>query len=479
MILIATLNISELFQLDVAVMDAESWDSEQGSSGEAGREEEAVDVEEFDFSNTLSVCRGNELQHQPEYKNYFLKRILKKTIGRDVIHTEESELQRIRFAKAECGSILEKVARVMVLDVNNIKLKYTIKSKQGALKEIVITNSESVHENLENLYSETKENSTIIVETKPAPPKKPVRKVKKSEIDFKALTKAKQASDVYRMLKDHPNQIQKYQVMLLNVRVMMGEAESINLITPGHFICPICQEKKTLKSFNNKSVIVLHLRGHFVQYGESKVQIMLNRLDHFDKHEWSELFPGATIQSLIETKMNEETFTDDSSLKLPDEPSMFIARRGGKFIGAFLALDEDRLARLIKSDPTALDGVLLENTDTRDVMAAMAGSSKATDSSAKAGSSKTVNDDGNDNDDHDEVVLLDLEAAVAEPVKETMNEDKQGEEENKDPNTDFRISDSEDIPIKKGKTTHQKQVKKEKHGGKNRIESSSDEDQNH
>ena len=54
---------------------------------------------------------------------------------------ETEELQRIRFAKEECGLILQKVAATMLMDFDTINLHYTMKSRNGKTKDVVVVNN--------------------------------------------------------------------------------------------------------------------------------------------------------------------------------------------------------------------------------------------------------------------------------------------------------------------------------------------------
>ena len=208
------------------------------------------------LSNTTREY-DNNIQRQPDYKNFFVKQKGK----------EKEEVSTIRVAKIEIGGFLDKMASMFLIDKNSIVFTYPVKMTNGSEMSVKVQRSENLLEALENFYCQTEQLSMLEVSVVNVV-KKPPRKIKKSEGNFKLFCRQHSATRrAYEILCQNLLFVDVFISRLSFTRVLLDDVEAVNLLNPAYFLCPVktCKQLMKLKSFNHMQLVTGHLIQHKLQ----------------------------------------------------------------------------------------------------------------------------------------------------------------------------------------------------------------------
>ena len=108
-------------------------------------------------------------------------------------------------------------------------------------------------------------------------------------------------------------------------RVLLGASEAENLLSPGHFVCPInqCKKLKKLKNFNSMSLLRTHLVEHKIKK-DATAEVLVNRYFFMTEYDWWEQNSHLSLEEKI-VNINTK-FLHDNSLTL-DTNQFFIAKK--------------------------------------------------------------------------------------------------------------------------------------------------------
>ena len=143
----------------------------------------------------------------------------------------------------------------------------------------------------------------------------------------------------------------------------MGSETSINLISPGHFLChvPGCTTLVHLKDFNDLTLVILHFKAHLLPGQESSFandescEVLLRRHNHLKKRKGA--LGSKDLAEIIE-ELESQSNKAGQSFPIRDLiVNKLIVEAGQAFKGSVNHTELSVMKRIADHDPNALSTV--------------------------------------------------------------------------------------------------------------------------
>ena len=304
----------------------------------------------FDFTGACAQSITDTDDSVPFFKNFLIRK------------SSDENVSMIRFAKMEINNIFQKVSRQFMIDTKKLTLMYPIKQADGCELIVKIINNSNLIEALGLFYSHTEPMSTLVIGEE-QPIKTVARKKKRSEVLFQTFVKFGSATrGAYQILVDNEYIVEAYLPKLRMIRFMLGSADSINYLNPGHFLCPLveCKELVRLRCFNNLANIEEHLMMHIrKKKNDTTCDVLLKRYHFLSNTSWMNDNQTLSIEEcikLLETKVHNE-----ESLCIGNIKTLFIVKKDMEFRRKHHYMNEDVLHKILDHDLNPLSTVTTDH----------------------------------------------------------------------------------------------------------------------
>ena len=159
----------------------------------------------------------------------------------------------------------------------------------------------------------------------------------------------------YELFIDHEFYLENYLEKVHVIRSFLGNSMSINLLSPGNFLCPVknCREVINLKHFNDYGYIKNHLITHKVDNVHG-ADVLVDRLIHVSSADWNKANKFEALDNVVESLNT--TSHEGKSLSL-DHISLFLPSPSDSFKGKSQMMDEAIIQQLVDFDTSALDSM--------------------------------------------------------------------------------------------------------------------------
>ena len=220
-------------------------------------------------------------------------------------------------------------------------------------------------EALEIVYSQVVSMSQITVEVQ----KNRKRKLRSIEEIYKKYCSYKTCNkNTYNILIENPNVIVTFLERRRLLKLVMGD-ECVNFLLPSTFKChvPNCEKIITLKSFNNLSGIMHHIKGHTMSnsaHPDESCNIMLLRYSCPCEPDFRNQYDMLSVTDAI-NKL--ETIKNGAGIELSIRPKLagkMFLKSGTIYQGAHLEVDITILQNILKGEEEPLASLSWENNIT-------------------------------------------------------------------------------------------------------------------
>ena len=275
----------------------------------------------------------------------------------------------IRVHKNDTTTLLQRVVAKFYefkLDMKKIEITYPVRTQNSTStggetwKVKWIPDEVELKESLNALYVYAEPDSHLIIRDIVKRPSK-ARSSKPSEKLYKEYKEIKTVSrQSYEILMEDEDIIDKYFEKVRIVQIMLNSTDSINLLSPSHFVCPLvdCKGKKTilLRSFNNLSSIEDHLLKHDVKDTDNQAaKTLLNRYQCLNKTDFIHKTRQLSIaEASVKLDNTQYEGGDTDSRKLGQ---LFLPTLQSEFRGKHYHTKHSILQRILNHEETPLAGV--------------------------------------------------------------------------------------------------------------------------